>query len=450
MDVIIPWLVGFFALLCLGGIFFAAWRKAGVWFNPTSLFAAAWVIYIAVPLLVGFGVNFNPAAVLYILFFVLCFSLSTFALRWNVVIDRNKAKGFGVNLFAHKAIICFFLLLLILAVVFHLLDLKVQGFPVGIDALSSAGEYAGRRYAGELKENIFQKLALLASFQVVIFGGLAFGGVSRKISKIIVLFLAFTPSVLVMLLQSAKGLLFLSAALFVGAWLITKVFANDFRLPQVPLAPALLGVFVLFSLVVASFVARIGSDVDILKYYLASYSSGHFFAFSDWFSDRYFGDSLFRGYDQSELQVGFYTFMGFFRALGDVRPVPMGIYDEFFVIDGVMMTNIYTAFRGLIVDFGLLGSLVFAVLVGLIANLSFYFLLLKRFSVAAVVVFIYMVALIYQSYAVSSLTWVSVPVSAVITAVLIFLFRMSLRYSFVLGKSQNSEAINSCGGARDS
>jgi hypothetical protein len=134
--------------------------------------------------------------------------------------------------------------------------------------------------------------------------------------------------------------------------------------------------------------------------------------------------------------------MGFFRALGDARPVPLGVYDEFFEIDGVLITNIYTAFRGLIFDFGLFGSLLFAVLAGLIANLSFYFLLCKRFAVIPVVIFIYMVGLIYQSYLVSSLTWVSVPVSAAISVALILLFRMSLRYSIVLGKSRDTEVIN--------
>lgn len=80
MDVIIPWLVGFFSLLCLGAIFFAAWRKTGIWFNPTSLFTAAWVVYVAVPLLVGAGVSFNPAAVLYIVFFVFLFFFEYFYL----------------------------------------------------------------------------------------------------------------------------------------------------------------------------------------------------------------------------------------------------------------------------------------------------------------------------------------------------------------------------------
>ncbi len=450
MDVIMPWFVGLFSMLCLLAIFFIAWRKTAIWFNPSSLLAMAWVVYLAVPLLVGFGVSFNPAAALYIVFFVLCFSLGTFIMPWRRAIDRNKFKSLGEREFSKKSLFFLFLIFLIFAVLCHLLDLRIQGFTVGFDALSSSGEYAGRRYAGELKENVFQKMALLASFQVVVLGGLAFGGASRKSGKAAVLFLSFVPSILVMLLQSAKGLLFLSAAFFIGAWLVTRLFNNDFRLPQVPLLPALLGVSALFGLVVASFVARIGGDVDILRYYLASYSSGHFFAFSDWFSDRYFGDSLFRSYDQAELQAGFYTFMGLFRALGDVRPVPLGVYDEFFVIDGVMMTNIYTVFRGLISDFGLFGSLIFAALAGFAANLSFYFLLCKRFPVTSVVIFIYIVGLIYQSYVVSSMTWISVPVSAVVSIVLISLFKISLRYSVVLGKPRNPEITHSCGGACDS
>lgn len=435
MEVIMPWLICFFVLLCLCAIFFAAWRKTGVWFNPSSLFALAWVVYLAVPLLIGFGVVFNPVAVLYILLFILCFSLSTFSLRWTVAVGGNKPKGSVDKLFPQKPLIYFFLFLLALAIVFHILDFKAQGFALGLDAFSNAGEYASRRYSGELNANIFQKLALLASFQVVVFGGFVFGGVSRKVGKVTVMLLAFVPSILVMLLQSGKGLLFLSAAYFIGAWLITRVLANDFRLPQIPFVPAFLSFSVLSVLVVASFIARFGFDIDILRYYLASYSSGHFFAFSDWFSDRYFGYSIFRGYDQAELQLGFYTFMGFFQALGDSRFVPLGIFDEAYIVDGVLTTNIYTVFRGLIMDFGILGSLVLALYLGAIANLSFYCLLNGRLLIISIVTFIYMVGAIYQSYLISPFTWISIPASAVVSGFLILLFKLSSRRTITAGRN---------------
>lgn len=54
-------------------VFFLTWRKTGIWFNPASLLSAAWVIYIAIPLIVGIGYPLNSAAVAYITVFVIFF-----------------------------------------------------------------------------------------------------------------------------------------------------------------------------------------------------------------------------------------------------------------------------------------------------------------------------------------------------------------------------------------
>jgi oligosaccharide repeat unit polymerase len=228
-----------------------------------------------------------------------------------------------------------------------------------------------------------------------------------------------------MIFQSAKGLAFLSAALMIGSWLVTRIFQNDYQAPQIRVGPAIVVFSLGFIAVIFSFLARVGDDIDLLLYYLSSYSSGHLFAFLDWFSDRYFHASRFSGYAQPQIQAGFYTFMGIFKALGDLREVPLGIYDEFYEIPGVLTTNIYTVFRGLISDFGIFGSLFFGLVAGFMANAIFFVMLWNRFSVIAIIAFVYMVGLIYQSYVVSSLTWISIPASALISMLLLLLIKRS-------------------------
>lgn len=396
-------------------IFFLTWQKTGVWFHPASLLSASWVVYTSIPLMVGVGYPFNPAGLTYITVFVLLFASSTFLFKWTPALQKCKRIQLRADVLSSRFLTYTFWLLITLSLSLHALDVVLQGFSLSADILTIGGQYAERRYTGTLNVNIYSKIALLTSFQSAIIGGIIFGRRKAIHGKFFVLAIAFLPSSAVMLLQSAKGLFFLSAAYFIGGWLVTRAYENDFHIPRVPFTTGLISLASVLALVIFSFVARVGFDFDLLRYHLASYSSGHLYAFSDWFSDRYIGTSDFRGYDQPILESGFYTFMGFFQALGDTRPVPLGTYDEYFEVPGLLSTNIYTVFRGLISDFGLFGSLVFGAFLGLCSSISFYALLSRNNPPFFCAVFIFSIGAIYQSYGISSLTWISIPISFLLT-----------------------------------
>ena len=170
-----------------------------------------------------------------------------------------------------------------------------------------------------------------------------------------------------------------------------------------------------FPFIISSFLSRGLYQLDDftlifgrIRAYLVSYSSVHLPAFSDWFSHRYFGESLFE-YKQESAALGFYTFMAFFRLLGDDRVIPHGIYDEFYSYGNFVSGNLYTVFRGLINDYGLIGSLLFAVMFGYLSAFAYQNLLRKRLSIFSIVIFIYLIGLMYQSYIISSLTWLTIP-----------------------------------------
>ena len=410
-------------------IFYSTWRKTGIWFNPSSLFALFWIVYFGIPIIVGLGYSFNPVALLYIVIFISLFSLSTFLFDWNVAINDNIQNIYLNNLYIAPFLIVVFLFFVILSVFFHAIDLLHQGISLSSDFLSIGGKYTGLRYAGDLNQNVFAKIALLTSYQSAVLGGLVFGGKSRRSIKTLILMAAMLPSILVMLLQSAKGLFFLSSAFFAGSWLVTRIFQNDFRFPQISLFQGIAAFLALSTFVITSFISRIGLDFNTLRFYIASYSSGHLYAFSDWFSHRYFETFSSNNYEQLSLEGGFYTFMAFFKFFGDSRYVPMGIYDEFFEVPGLLQTNIFTVFRGLISDFGLFGSLIFAAFVGLVSNLVFYVLVSNKNSTIGMVFFIYSVGFLYQTYIVSSLSWLSIPVSFFLT-----IFILSLNNFYLMVK----------------
>ena len=436
MDIVGSTSVAVFLTGFLVFIFYSTWRKTGIWFNPSSLFALFWIVYTGIPLLVGLGYSFNPVALLYIVIFISLFSLSTFLFDWNVAINDNIQNIYLNNLYIAPFLIVVFLFFVILSVFFHAIDLLHQGISLSSDFLSIGGKYTGLRYAGDLNQNVFAKIALLTSYQSAVLGGLVFGGKSRRSIKTLVLMAAMLPSILVMLLQSAKGLFFLSSAFFAGSWLVTRIFQNDFRFPQISLFQGIAAFLALSTFVITSFISRIGLDFNTLRFYIASYSSGHLYAFSDWFSHRYFETFSSNNYEQLSLEGGFYTFMAFFKFFGDSRYVPMGIYDEFFEVPGLLQTNIFTVFRGLISDFGLFGSLIFAAFVGLVSNLVFYVLVSNKNSTIGMVFFIYSVGFLYQTYIVSSLSWLSIPVSFFLT-----IFILSLNNFYLMVKIKKVDIV---------
>lgn len=104
-----------------------------------------------------------------------------------------------------------------------------------------------------------------------------------------------------------------------------------------------------------------------------SYAFGAISAFSV-FLDKYSLDA--------DLTYGLYSFSSLFELL-DIKKLPTGFYDEYLLISSVSneRTNVFTLFRSLIDDFGILGSIVYMFLMG--AIFSYAFIRVIRGDIAA-------------------------------------------------------------------
>lgn len=401
---------------------FGAWcsrKGVGVWLNPASIVFLFWFIYTALPLLVAFEAPVNPLAMIYILIFCLAFSLSGLIFPWSKAFALNDRKLDAEFYFDGGLYSLVFYLLAMFSVVMIFIGVLQQGISIDQvieNPISAGGVYAGKRYSGEIVSSVFAQLGLQASYCTAILGGLIYGSRSKGRSRKLVLIFSFVPALLVMAMQSAKGLFFFSIFLFLGGILVTRIYNKNYTLIDLKSFRVLFmyGLLVL-PVVIASFLSRGVYQLDDLemvlnklRFYLVTYSSVHLPAFSDWFSERFLGESLMN-YRQDYLTGGFYTFMSFFQLAGDDRELPMGIYDEYYAYGDYVKGNLYTIFRGLINDFGLLGSVFFGFILGLVCNLGYWRLLCKRESALAVVFFIFFVAFMYQTYIVSSLTWLTLP-----------------------------------------
>lgn len=72
---------------------------------------------------------------------------------------------------------------------------------------------------------------------------------------------------------------------------------------------------------------------------------------------------------EADMPAGFYTFMGIFDNLGVADRIAGG-YTQYIYLTGTEPGNIYTAFRGLVSDFGVFGSLSFMLVIGFLGGLA--------------------------------------------------------------------------------
>jgi len=166
-----------------------------------------------------------------------------------------------------------------------------------------------------------------------------------------------------------------------------------------------------------------------LKGLFASYAGGHIYAFSDWFTFRTGGESLLV-YQHEKAAFGFYTFTSFFKLFGSTKEAVPGVYSEFLTHGAFFRTNIYTIFRGLITDFGFVGTVLFFILNSYIIHYIFNYFLKTRYSALAISFLVFTIGYFYISYVISLLSWDIINFLFLIFAIILYLNK----YRFVLSK----------------
>ena len=433
----IEWFTSLFiALLILAQAFFIR-NIVGTWMFPAAFYSLFWSVLTIIPMIVAPYVTADPLAVLYIFAACTLFSIGSVGKQWGhayaAAASTNASVEYGTP-FLKQILI----LVSLLAIAGHIANMVIQGFSldqIASNLFETAGAYTELRYNENLIQNIFGQIAIVLTYVAAIIGGLLFLSKQDLFRTGWVLSLSFLPSILLVAAQSAKGALFLCVALFVGGSIVYYLRSNERRKVSHStlvylLAFSSLGVLA----VVFSFAARLGDarSSDYLIRYITSYSSAHIFAFSDWFAWYHKGRSIFL-YDSIAPANGFYTFMTLFRMMGDARFVPLGTYSEYFDYSFYLTGNIYTMYRGLIIDFGIFGSLIFILAFSFVSNSIFYKMLLEKRSYFPVAYVVILVGFIYHTYLSSLLMYFSVYVTLFVVYGILWvnglLFKRSSRHS---------------------
>lgn len=425
--------------LALLGLAWILRRGSGTWGTPAGLTCLYWFLFSFVPLLAMPAAPINPLAVAYIFAACLAFSIPAFASDWRACMEVNAALSrCRENLLDSRFLRIVFVASCSLSVVFVATDLIVQGLSLRelvFNFFEAAHQYLGKRYEGELKRNFFGQWGLVLCYVAATVGGLLYAS-PATVRRRLVLVAAMLPSVAILLVQAAKGMFFLSMALILGGVWIYRTLLD--KRPHVDfgglMSYARYSVIVL-PLVIISFLTRglyemndFSQVAEVLLAYLRAYAFMHLYAFSDWFS-FWFGQPSLLIYAAEPPAGGFFSFIALFHLLGSNKEVPPGVYDEYYFTDGANPGNLYTVFRGLITDFGLLGSIVAMVLAGYVMNAIYRHMLMRRQPGVSIGIMFIFVNILYSQYVIGAFMWLTTLVVSVVTIALFvfnrFLFERS-------------------------
>jgi oligosaccharide repeat unit polymerase len=411
-------------------------RLIGAWSHPAVVYAVFWFGMTFLPLVVMFPLQGNIQAMIYILATVVAFSAPALCSNWHksVMIAKSRLTNHeDPAVWLHLA----FLFLQGIAVAFVFLNMERQGIPFAEflrAPTQTSARYLALRYNNQIASNIFSQLGLTFSYIGAALGGMLVVSTSSRLRVLLIFALALAPPVLHMAIYADKGTLFLAGAFYFAGVLVTRVSrGNTALVDSSTLKIAILLTIIASPLIIYSLYIRASGN---LAYYVSSYAFGHLYAFSDWFHLLPFEAGPTLEYTNPEAPTyGYWTFMAIAKYLVAAQELPPGYFAEYYIIPGVLSSNIFTMFRGLIYDFGIVGSLVFMSAFGFTASLAYRWMLATPAPVLAQVFYVLTIGCIYTSYIISLLVWSSIYASMVGLAVILGMDR-AVKMSTLLSNSQ--------------
>lgn len=367
-----------FLLVALSLLIIAFWNTVSLsWAHPIRMFGYEWVFFVLVPALLGFfEYRFNGGGLIWILFAVASYEVG--GLLGNLVSSqiqiKKKSKNITMAPRFYSSGWIFLGCSTFLAGLSFLLTVLSQGFDVSAffninEFLSMNAEMAYRRYNSNEAGGAFIQILAVFDYVSPLCGGYAYCFANGKGKKNLCI-ITLAPIILLMLFSNAKAGFIAASILWVSGYLVS-CYVNFGRVPAIKWklifrAIILLGSFLLLLYLVM--LIRVGDFSEMMRERIAQkffvYAFGQMVSFDAWF------ESL-SGF--LTLGVGSNTYMAIPSFLGIVE-TQQGVYETLVLGYG----NVFTAFRGVIMDFGRIGGLVYMVACGAIVTVAFNQMLSNR------------------------------------------------------------------------
>lgn len=392
-------------------------------FSPARLFALMWTI-----LIIGYYCFAeNAVSGIGLLWIVAAMIVLAFGEKLGVNYAINKYKSISepckivVSKVPTKRLFRALLLIIMIAIAGKICFLYANGYSLSVffninRFLEMNAQMAYDRYHDLTVTNNF--ITLLSSFGYVapLCGGylLFYTGKSKK--RIFLCIFSLFPVLLSMLMDNTKSGVIDAAILFAVGFMISYMRTRS-GYPKLRFKQIAAIIFLLALLLIILFIAmciRVGdfsqSAISDIKDSFVVYAFGSVEAFDVWLTKYYaFGSYGF----------GVNTFMAPFNILGIVTR-EQGVYG---FIPGVS-SNVFSAFRGVIMDFGVFGGLLFVFALGFLGGVS-YRKIRSRGSVGSQFIYAVIFFFLIRSFLISP--WIYTSFWVTFFVFLLFLFLASKR-----------------------
>jgi oligosaccharide repeat unit polymerase len=344
------------------------------WFSPSSLFALIWSFIIGFSILSAPDYYFSIRALSLLIFLIVTFFVGGKLIDFIPLSTQEKIRG--RNRIDNWSIRISFVLkvgvtagLLALLSLLNESGLKLNDL-TNLNKISEASFILSQgRYSG-IRLSPLTMAFLTISYFTSFFAGiqLAF---NANIRQKIQVFLIIMPILIFTIFYTARSTLLFMLVIIGGSYFAFRPLYlknQPILFNRKNVVYGLLGLVGIFSIFLFSQAARMGLNVfslrqlTFLSEYLKVWFSGNVSGFCSWFDVSY---------NPCQSNSGFHTFAGMSEWFG-LGQRKLGIYDTAIDVNHKMaFSNIYTLFRFIIDDFGLIGSFVFFLLFGF-ASKFFY------------------------------------------------------------------------------
>src|ERR1700682_4934033 len=342
-------------------------RAQGSWLVPGPFFAAAWSVFVWVPIILARYVPVWPLAVFWILFSAAAVAGGSW-LGIAMAVGSSTAfrsERLGVR-WPGLPLLVIALSVLGLAVVPVLLHSVGRGLDVFLSfkALSQMGsDFYIASVAHSYREPMLARVLMVAIYLGAWFGGLLLGNARSWIYRLVAFLPLFSGSAVAIVLTTRAAVLY-PLVLIGGGYVAARVGqpGNLFNRRQGLVAVGILSLLLIFGVLLSavrsgySQPSQIAGLVDPFRLDALGYLG----VFSSWLHHGQTG----------HVTLGQYSFAGIFELLGLKARSP-GLYPQIFLGDTGRLSNLSTIFRGLIQDFGLIGSTLLLAAVGWFAGFAY-------------------------------------------------------------------------------
>lgn len=349
-------------------------KKSFAALSPARIFTYFWTFQIIFMVLLWYDyLFFSYSGLLYILFCIISFDLGAIIVSSQNVIKSCHANRVDYNEKYVKAIYFSVLFFSLFGAFYSILE---NGFSLqtllNLDSfLEMSNQNSIDRYSGEENTSALGKIISINNYTCPLVGGMVFFFFKRKIFSVLSLFPLFFSG----LAQGVKmGIITGTFMWLIGIIISIQVLDKRLKIKMKHIIVTIIILLSFFLLLITSMMFRIGRfDIDTFEIACSkfvSYSLGHLPAFDMWFNkmDPYNIEYTFGG----KLFYGITNYLGILER-------KQGVFTEMYVISkGGDETNVFTVFRLVIEDFGILLSIPFMFIMGIITHKIYNIFLQKK------------------------------------------------------------------------